>query len=42
MAPRRGSIAGPPVLRVDAGMMGTHSTHGYTYFIVVGFILTTN
>ena len=23
-------------------MMGLHSTHGNTYYIVVGFILTTN
>ena len=27
----------------DAGMIGPHSTYGYTYlYIVVGFILTTN
>ena len=39
--PRQGSIPGPTVPCVDAGMMGPYSTHGYNC-IVVGFILTTN
>ena len=42
IAPRQGSILGLMVLWADVGMMGPHSTYSYTYYIVVGFILTTN